>query len=32
VPDLGTIDEAMSDLMLTEQELADMAAFLDSLQ
>jgi cytochrome c553 len=31
VPDLGTIDTAMSGILLTEQEIADLAAFLDGL-
>lgn len=31
VPDLGTIDGAMSGVLLTEQEIADLAAFLDGL-
>lgn len=31
VPDLGTIDSAMDGVLLTEQEIADLAAFLDGL-
>jgi mono/diheme cytochrome c family protein len=31
VNDLGTIDRRMDGLILTDQEIADLAAFLDSL-
>ena len=31
VPNLGSIDSSMSGLVLTEQEIADLAAYLDSL-
>jgi hypothetical protein len=32
VPDLGVLDDSMSGIMMSEQEITDMAAFLDSLQ
>jgi mono/diheme cytochrome c family protein len=31
VADLGTLDESMDGMMLSAQEMADLAAFLDSL-